>query len=92
MHNFSVSKASIIFTTTKLYEKAKYVQENVSSVKEIVNIDEVVYPECDSTQFQYGVVNQMDTCQIMYSSGTTNLPKGVKISHRGWIYELEMFR
>ena len=91
-HNFNVSKPSIIFTTSKLYGKVSLMQADVSSIKKLVNMDEVDFPECDDTNFQYHDAKSTDTSQIMYSSGTTNLPKGIMITHKGWVHELEMFR
>lgn len=76
---------SLIFVSRKYIEMAKFLREEISSIKTILVMDEPyygieeksIYQLSENTNAKWRIRKPNDTALIIYTSGTTGKPKGV---------------
>ena len=86
------SNAKLIVTQSSYYEKVKEITEEVPDVK-IMTVDSppdgclsfADLIQADEREMPTVEINPDDVVALPYSSGTTGLPKGVMLTHRGLV-------
>lgn len=77
------AEVKIVFTSTRYYSRIENLKSKVSSLKKILIIDEISSQKID---LSYISVRQKEDigslASILYTSGTTAIPKGVMFSHK----------
>ncbi|MBP7212385.1 AMP-binding protein [bacterium] len=88
---------SVVLASQNYLEKALALQKEVSSIKHVILIDEpsynvsmpCLYTLPTSSEGKWRPRSSKSTAFIIYTSGTTGSPKGVEISFRNMLAQLE---
>lgn len=100
-HCISVAKPTVLFCSNDTYSKAKEAQKNNSYITYIILLDNrstydteiKLYSnliEKSNKKLQEPGHDSNRTLAILFSSGTTGLPKGVMLTHRNMLYMIHM--
>lgn len=82
------SDTRFVFTTDFQLERVREALEKVSRDVEVLAINkdkEQILPEADTSDVGLYEVTEADPALLMYTSGTTGVPKGVILTHRNMI-------
>ena len=83
LYVFNDAEPEYIYATNKNYKNAVAAKEMYGKPLEIINIDNIVVPkEFQPDNYELNVENIEDTAVILYTSGTTGNPKGVMLSYK----------
>lgn len=83
LYVFNDAEPEYIYVTNKNYKNAVAAKEMYGKPLEIINIDNIVVPkEFQPDNYELNVENIEDTAVILYTSGTTGNPKGVMLSYK----------
>ena len=75
-------KPDLIFYSNQTKEKIEVIKENIDFNLESLNLDDIALPETESS-FDWNVPkNEDETAVIIYTSGTTGSPKGVMLTYK----------
>lgn len=97
-HVLNISKPTILMASEAVFKQNLSVYKEVKSIKRLIQlngepIDNVIIPlknvcvEADPYDFEASYVQgATDTVYLLYSSGTTGLPKGVMLTHINILY------
>lgn len=88
---------TIIMVSAKNYEMAKFLQEEIPSVKAIILMDEPthniteksIYQLPDNYDYKWKLRSSKAVAFIIYTSGTTGAPKGVEITFQNMLAQLD---
>lgn len=90
-------KPSVIMVSSVHYEMAKFLKEEIPSVKEIILMDEPacgiddksIYQLPDNYDYKWKLRSSKAVAFIIYTSGTTGAPKGVEITFQNMLAQLD---
>lgn len=91
---------SVILVSKNYIEMAKFLKEEIPSIKEILVIDEPSYSFNEKSIYQlednydckWSLRSSKSTAFIIYTSGTTGCPKGVEITFDNMLAQLDDLR
>lgn len=93
---FADSEAIMLFTIPELYDKCEAASRMASTVREIVVFGEHAPAVPYASLFEHGdeyptveIDPMHDVCALPYSSGTSGVPKGVMLTHRNLVANME---
>ncbi len=96
---FADSEAILLVTIPELYDKCEAASRLASMVREIIVFGEHANAVPYAELFAHGdqpphveIDPATDVCALPYSSGTSGIPKGVMLTHRNLIANLEQMR
>lgn len=90
-------KPSVIMVSLAHYEMAKFLKEEIPSIKEIILMDEPacgiddksIYQLPDNYDYKWKLRSSKAVAFIIYTSGTTGAPKGVEITFQNMLAQLD---
>ena len=90
-------KPSVIMVSSAHYAMAKFLKEEIPSVKEIILMDEPsyeiseksIYQLPDNYDYKWKLRSSKAVAFIIYTSGTTGAPKGVEITFQNMLAQLD---
>lgn len=90
-------KPNVIMVSSAHYEMAKFLKEEIPSIKEIILMDEPacgiddksIYQLPDNYDYKWKLRSSKAVAFIIYTSGTTGAPKGVKITFQNMLAQLD---
>ena len=90
-------KPSVIMVSSAHYEMAKFLKEEIPSVKEIILMDEPacgiedksIYQLPDNYDYKWNLRSSKAVAFIIFTSGTTGAPKGVEITFQNMLAQLD---
>ena len=90
-------KPSVIMVSSAHYEMAKFLKEEIPSIKEIILMDEPacgiddksIYQLPDNYDYKWKLRSSKAVAFIIYTSGTTGAPKGVEITFQNMLAQLD---
>lgn len=90
-------KPSVIMVSSTHYEMAKFLKEEIPSIKEIILMDEPacgiddksIYQLPDNYDYKWKLRSSKAVAFIIYTSGTTGAPKGVEITFQNMLAQLD---
>ena len=98
-HAFSISKPKVVFASNSTYKRVQEIQLEFPFVRTIFNVEADDYKAACQQMRKTDLVHEFqarskstDVATLLYSSGSTGLSKGVKLSHRNYIYLMEFYR
>ena len=88
---------SVIMVSSAHYEMAKFLKEEIPSIKEIILMDEPacgiddksIYQLPDNYDYKWKLRSSKAVAFIIYTSGTTGAPKGVEITFQNMLAQLD---
>lgn len=87
------SGITTVFTTAKWYPFLRELNLADNRPLEIIGLDDIITPNllaiCNAAPFQASDISRNDLAALIYTSGTTGEPKGVMLTHRNLIANLE---
>lgn len=84
IHVLNISKPKVIITSKMGMDIVRNAAKQLHFIKYVVPIDIICNARSleENSDFLPPTCDNYETCVILFSSGTTGLPKGVEISHR----------
>lgn len=91
---------SVILVSKSHLEMAKFLKEEIPSLKEILLVDEPsynvdvksIYQLADNYDYKWSFRSSKATAFIIYTSGTTGAPKGVEITFENMLAQIDDFK
>lgn len=102
-HTLNITQPFVIFTSSYSSDKLQKLKKKCKSIKYVIHIDDKSSSRDDlsyktllgrkgKTKYTQPKVTGENTTIILFSSGSTGLPKGVMLSNKSIVFLLELVR